>query len=256
MAQWSTRRKSTYALGVLSVILILVVVPAYVLFYKAPTCTDGKMNQDELGVDCGGSCSRICSVSYVSPEIAWARADQIGEGLYNLGAYVKNVNLLGGVRRATYVFHAYDREGHLIAERKGAMTIPPHKNVIAFERAVNTQKSVPFKVTFEFTENLSWEKAIPADTTLVVVNRQYANTDTGSSLQAAIENRSLNAVKDILVQAILYDASGNVTGFSQSVIDSVGKNSQEYVAFTWRAFGTRDVASSEIIPIVTPQYEY
>lgn len=254
MAQWSTRRKSKYALGALIAIIVIVVVPAYIFLYTPPTCSDGIFNQDETGVDCGGSCPRICSTSYVPPQVNWARADQIGEGLYNLGAYVQNVNLLGGVRKASYIFSIFDREGHLIGERKGTMSIPPHKNVVAFEKGVSTNKSVPFKVTFAFTEDLAWEAAKPTDDTLVVVDRQFSSDETGSFLQAAIENRSLAAVKNIQVQAVLYDGNGNVTGFSQSVIDVINRQSKEYVAFTWRAYGKRDVASSEIIPIVTPQY--
>lgn len=255
MAQWSTRRKTLYAGIVFAILFGAILLPAYLFFYKAPTCTDGLMNQGETGVDCGGDCPRICSTAYVPPEIVWARADQIGSGVYNLGAYVKNLNLLGAVRNAPYVFSVYDKEGHLIAERKGTMTIPPHKNTVAFERAVATNKSIPFKVTFAFTNDLSWDKAVPTDDVLVVTDRQYSSDNTGASLQATVENRGLVTTKNVKVQGVLYDVSGNVVGFSETMIDAITRQSKEFVAFTWREYGKRDVATTEIIPILPPKYD-
>jgi hypothetical protein len=242
-------------LGIIIALLVVVGIPAYFLLYNPPSCTDGIQNQNELGVDCGGSCSKICAASYISPQIEWARADQIGEGLYNLGAYVKNVNLLGATKRAPYVFSVFDREGHLIAERKGESFIPPRKNFVVFERAVNTQQSIPYIVRFEFEGQLQWEKAIPTDESLVISEKQFWSDESGYYLQAAVENRSLFPTGSLRVQGVLYDADGKVVGFSQTTVDVIQKSSKEYVVFTWRKYGERNVASSEVIPITAPRFE-
>ncbi len=61
MNDWSRMRKRLVLIILIVAIVVLIGVPLYFLFYKAPTCSDGLMNGDETGVDCGGSCQRLCT---------------------------------------------------------------------------------------------------------------------------------------------------------------------------------------------------
>jgi hypothetical protein len=77
---WGMKRQLFYALVVLGVVAVLVVVLGFVFFYKAPTCIDGKMNQNEEGVDCGGVCVKVCEAPAISA--VWARSVKVADGVY------------------------------------------------------------------------------------------------------------------------------------------------------------------------------
>lgn len=53
MSSWANRRKLVYALLLLTFVVLLIGIPAWKVFYKAPTCVDRIMNGDETG-ECFG----------------------------------------------------------------------------------------------------------------------------------------------------------------------------------------------------------
>ena len=44
-----------------------------VLFKVDPTCFDGKKNQDERGIDCGGVCALVCLADAKTVVPIWSR---------------------------------------------------------------------------------------------------------------------------------------------------------------------------------------
>ncbi|MBU6431623.1 hypothetical protein KGQ29_04640, partial [Patescibacteria group bacterium] len=77
MSSWSQKRKSIYFLIFAAFLFSFIILPAYFIFYKAPTCFDGKQNGDEKGVDCGGSCVNLCRSQYLEPNIIWSRVIEV-----------------------------------------------------------------------------------------------------------------------------------------------------------------------------------
>ena len=65
MASWSSRRKLAYGSTVILGLVAIIGIPAFLVFYKAPTCFDRVMNGKESGVDCGGSCAYSTAGDYI-----------------------------------------------------------------------------------------------------------------------------------------------------------------------------------------------
>ncbi len=250
MASWSTRRKSFYTSILLLVIVVVVGIPAFLKFYNPATCSDGKMNGAETGVDCGGDCPRICSADYLSPLISWSRYQKIGEGIFNLAAYIENPNLEGGVRSVPYIFKVYDARGILIVERKGSTSIPAHKNVLVFESGVRTDERIPARVTFEFAQSPQWQKQITNYENLAIIDKEILNATTSPRLRAVFQNRGVAPFTSIDIGAALYDQNDNIIAFSKSHIDELTQNERSEVVFTWPLPLTADVARIEILPIL------
>jgi hypothetical protein len=82
MSSWASRRRRLYFEGALGT-FTLIVVAIWFLNLERPTCFDGRNNQDELGVDCGGSCAIFCPAQVLGPVVRWSRMFEVTTGLYN-----------------------------------------------------------------------------------------------------------------------------------------------------------------------------
>lgn len=239
--------------GLVVLALVLFVgVPAFLYFYHAPTCTDGTLNGDEVGIDCGGSCPRLCQSAFLPATIPWVKYERVADGLYNIAAYVVNPNTSGAVLDVPYRFTLFDKEGVYITETTGSMTIPAHRNALAFLGAVSVGKRTPARAIFEFTRAPYWQKSHDTLGDITIKDKKYDEDDSGSSLEVTLENRSLTSIGNISVFAVLYDEEGNAIGFSRTHIDEITPGGREVAPFTWPVSRKGRVTSIEILPVDVP----
>ncbi len=253
MASWASRRKLIYGGSFFIVVFGIIGTIGFSLFYKTPTCSDGKMNGNETGVDCGGSCVRLCQSAFLAPKLKWggAKFEKITEGLYNVASYITNPNTTGSAKSVPYIFTLYDSRGLPITERKGVVTLPAHRDTLAFESSVSTGKSIPIKATFEFTSAPVWFKSSDTLDGIAIIDKKYTEDETTSSLEVVLENRSLLPYKAVTVFAILYDAGDNAIGFSRTKIDIIqAKGGREIAPFTWPVGRKGKVTSIEVLPVI------
>jgi hypothetical protein len=255
MSTWSSRRKSRIAWTIIVVVMVLVVGGYFFFFYKTPTCFDSVQNGNELGIDCGGSCVKLCQSAYLPARIEWggAKFEKIGSNLYNLGALVANPNTNAAAQNAPYRFAVYDTRGLLIIERRGTMNIPAHRNVLVFESGVDMGKRIPAKATFEFTSAPVWFSSEDTLGGLAIADKKYNEDTAGSSLQVTLQNRSQVPIQNITVGVVLFDINGNAIGFSKTIVDSLAPNGgQDIAPFTWPVTRNGQVVSIEAFPTVPP----
>ena len=95
---WASQRKAAYFGGVFALIALAIGVPLFIYFNRAPSCTDAKQNGGEQGVDCGGSCKKLCTAQTKDLVILWNRAFRVADGAYDVLAMVTNPNLGAGLQ--------------------------------------------------------------------------------------------------------------------------------------------------------------
>lgn len=250
MSAWSQKRKFTYVSIIVIFIIVVIGIPTFLWLYKAPTCTDRIQNGNEQGVDCGGSCPRLCASAFLTPSVAWTRFEKVTDGLYNVSAYIVNPNIDAGANNVPYHIALYDKEGVLIVDKTGFMTIPPHRNSLAFLPAVSTGKRVPAKALFEFAAIPNWRKKQDTLTKLIIKDKKYIEENYGSSLSVTLENPTVNPIGKMSVFAVLYDKDGNAIGFSKTIIDTIKPKSSVLAPFTWPIVRGKDrVISIEVLPV-------
>lgn len=247
MISWSSKRKLLYATIAGVIVVVGVGVPAFKIFYKAPTCFDGIKNGSEQGVDCGGKCTRLCQSSFMAPSVAWARLEKVTPELYNVAAYVINPNPEGEAKSVPYHMSLFDKDGILIIDQPGVVNIPPHRNTLAFRNAVDVGKRVPVKALFEFTSAPNWYKKADTLSSIVVESKDYREDATGSSLQVKLKNNSVETLGKIGVYVILYDKNNNAIGFSRTMIDQILPRETEVAPFTWNINRNNEVISIEVL---------
>jgi hypothetical protein len=252
---WSSRRRFTYSSIAIIAVILLIGVPAFALYYKAPTCSDGIINGSETGVDCGGSCKRLCQSSFYPPRVAWggAKFEKLANGFYNVAALIENQNINGAAKDVPYRMSLFDSKGLSIVERVGKIDLYAHRNSLAFESAIDVGKRIPAKVSFEFIQAPDWFKSRDELGGIAVIDKKYNEDETGSSLEVTLENRTLLPYKNLLVSVVLYDKVGNAIGFSRTIVDVIeSKNAREVASFTWPIDRKGAVTSIDVLPIASP----
>lgn len=244
---WARRRKLIYIVTIILVFLLVVVLPTILHFYKPATCTDGKLNQGEQGVDCGGPCNLLCNSQNASLNILWSRFSKVNDGVYNVLAYIENPNLNAEANNLTYVFKLYNNKGILLKERNGRTYAPGNKIITVFEPEMLTGNEIPQRVEFSFTSNPVWIKQADSLVNLSVSQSIISREDSAPRLTTVITNTTLGIVKNIEAVAIIYNADGNTIAFSRTIIDSLNSREAKEISFNWpKPFG-ETYARAEVV---------
>ena len=230
---WAGKRKLTYISGIVLVFLLVVVLPTIIHFYKAPTCFDGKQNGDELGVDCGGVCTLLCSAQYAPLNVEWTRFSKVSNGVYNVLAYIENPNINAEANNLAYTFKLYDKNGLLLREKSGLTFAPADKVMAVFEAGLLTGNQVPARVDFSFTSKAVWLKQTSQASGLSVSQTVMSRLDSAPRLSAVVSNSTTRPVKNIEAVAVVYNDQGNTMAFSRTIIDAVAANGSQNINFNW-----------------------
>jgi hypothetical protein len=232
---WASSRQIKYFLGVLFALAFIIFLFFIPTIFKKPTCSDGKKNGTETGVDCGGTCSLMCKEDTLDPVIVWSRAFHVLDNNYNLVAFVENRNKTSGVMNASYEFRVYDTNNKLLGRKEGRTFIPPNQQFAVFEPRFDSGQSQIKSVSFEFLSPITWvKKSSKLDTLPIYVNNIiFDNNKDTPSLSAIIKNDSIYDLPSFDIIAILYDANHNAINASKTHKDELLSNNSIPVTFTW-----------------------
>ena len=249
---WAFKRKLLY----LSIVLIFFLGLGYLIispyFNLAPTCFDNQKNGNETGIDCGGSCVKVCTVTVDQISLLWSRAFEIVPGRYNAVAYLENSNKNTAIIKMKYRFRFADKNNIYIGKREGETYVPPSGKFAVFEPAIDVGNSVPVYTTFQFTEAPNW---VTVDQNridqfkVLTSDLKLENENTIPKFSATIKNSSLFQIPNINVVVILYDQTGNAISASSTFVDVLAGEESKQITFTWRESFTQKVFTEEVIPM-------
>lgn len=256
MNAWSRTRKRIILLILFLILAVLVGVPAYFLFKTAPSCSDGAMNGDETGVDCGGGCERLCKVESL-PIVTKGdpRILLIATSTYEVAALLENPNQDARIARARYTVKLYEA-GSLtpIRSLEGEIYVPKGSTFALFEGPFAAEDSgVPVRAMLEWDQSsLIWEKDPRPLPQLTVGGTAFSRLESSPRLEAVVGNPSLAPVGNIDLTALLFDASGNIMAASKTFLDALNAGEERQAIFTWpRPFGATPV-EIEVITVILP----
>jgi len=231
MLSWATKRQLLYLAIVLGVFLVVISFPIFSFFNKPATCFDGKQNQDELGIDCGGSCPLLCPFEVADPIVLWSRALEARLGTYDAVALIENPNVSAGVEEASYFFKVYDSNNILIVEREGKTRINPNDRLVVLESGLATGERLPARTLFEFRGELKWIRTEGEKPLLRVEREALDTTQTQPRLKATLLNQSLEDLEDVVVTVLLYDKNDNVIAVSKTEVEILPRSASKDIVF-------------------------
>lgn len=244
-AFWAFKRRLAYGTFFASVLFLIGLYVYFQYFYHVPTCFDGVKNNEEVGVDCGGACVRMCSFELAPPTVRWARSFNVTGNLYNAVAYVENTNRLAASPELKYTFSLFDEDG-LITERSGSTILPPNSVYPIFEGRIDTGGRVPTRTFLDLEPPELWQPSEIGSEQFTIVNRELENVDSNPKLNAVVENQGLEEVKEVELVATIFDSKRTALTSSRTFIDNFAPRSEQRIVFTWPEPIATTIRSCEI----------
>jgi Mg-chelatase subunit ChlD len=243
---WAYWRRLQYG-SLFTVFWILVIGSVYYLnFYQAPSCFDKQQNGNEGGIDCDGSCVRICSASVIPPVILWAESFEIIDGQYNALAYIENKNKEASTADLRYSFKLLDGE-EVIAEVSGKTILPPDSVYPIFAGRIETKDDrKPTKTIIEIEPPEMWQPATVGRDQFRTLSFELLGSDTEPRLNVKIENTELTKAEGVEVVATIFNQAGKPVTASQTFIDDFDPRSSREIVFTWPNSIAKTVRSCEV----------
>lgn len=229
---WAQKRKTMYISGIIIFFLLIALIIYFVFFYNKPTCFDGKQNGDEVGVDCGGNCERICDEQTRQLTVVWAEALSVAETRYNVVAYIENANVDYEVRNIDYEFTFYDATGREIGKRAGNTFVPRNMRIAIFEEGVD--EGIPIvRTEFTFTSKPEWYIDTTPDPQFRIEDKEISREETTPRVEGVIINMSSKTLRDIDAVSIIYDDFGTPIAASRSIVERLEAGESRRVIYTW-----------------------
>lgn len=219
------------------VIFILILIPIIFKIIPNGTCSDGKQNQNEEGVDCGGVCQKFCEIK-LNDSLVFKSVGIIETGVANEYAVygeVLNPNKDYGSSNFDYIFDLKDANGVSLAKTEGTGFIFPGEKKYLIELGIKTS-SYPVKADLEI-KNISWKDFSGVQKPqLAIVNRNFNETDQELGISSAIgvlRNESPFDFNEIKVQAIIKDSFGKIIALNSTKMNTVRSGEKREFKFLW-----------------------
>lgn len=198
----------------------------YLAFKPQPSCFDGKQNQNEEDVDCGGICTLACVEEVIGNDLLVREITfiQTGESKYDIVARIFNPNNdigAGNFRYSLFLKDASDKE---IARVSGSNFILPQETKSLL--ALNLEPTeVPVKAVIELSD-FEWQRlrGYQAKPELNIYSKRYVaapDPATFGVVTATVVNDSVYDFRTVELKVILRDAKGNPLAVNQSNMQTV-----------------------------------
>jgi hypothetical protein len=202
---------------------------------EVASCSDGKKNQNEKNVDCGGVCS-ACEQRLVGEEfeIRSVHLLQGAENKYDVLVEIRNPNALYGASSVPYSISLTDADGLQIESVRGETFVLPNQDRSIIEigiPAATTPSGAQVEIDLEGTV---WVKfADFADPDFIVDGKRFGTIESGSSDYAeafgSIHNRTTFDFQRVHVGVIIREPDGDPIAVNKTIVD-------DFVGFTQRDF--------------------
>lgn len=230
-----------------AVVIALLAGVAFVIFYDVPTCTDRTQNQDEVGVDCGGSCTYLCTSQVRAPNVKFVRALTPQKGRVDVIAYIENQNASAGAKDAPYTIELYGADGSKVGTTRGVIDMVPRTVVPLFIPAA-AQGSVVSTAFLTFGE-VQWQTRELVADAVRIEDAQLADGQL-PRITATIQNPAFDPVYNVEVVATVFDADDVAIAASRTVVPGIKARSSMPITFTWNAPFVRPASYIEVKPVV------
>jgi hypothetical protein len=250
---WASQRRFTIVAIIIAVALVILAVTLTATLYAPPSCVDHKQNQDEFGIDCGGSCPYLCNVQEEPPSTPTPRLLRNSAGRTDLVASVQNRNNSAAAKNIPYVIKLYDADLSFVRSIEGTLDLPPRATVPIFIPGVAFGGRPGIHASLEIASTSAKWYTMTADPRILpkVAVKPPSGTIAAPRIEAVLSNQSLTTLSKVHVVALVHDGlNGNVIAASETVIPVIYPQAMATAVFTWNEPFSSSSVTVEVLPVI------
>lgn len=250
---WAARRRFVILLIIGAVAVAFLTTVGIATFYQAPSCTDSKQNQGEAGIDCGGSCSYLCTAQMQPPTVLFTKAIPNGTGRMDVIAMIENKNVSAAAKNIPYRVTLYGRGQVVIQEVTGTIDLPPGASVPVFVPGTPSGKQAVLNAFLDIAPSAprwfvlsDYGRVVPT-----VSDTKQGGTTSAPRIEATLANPSTTELTNVRAIVLVRNAKGDVVAASSTIVPIIPAQGQTTATFTWNSAFADVPASIEVVPVVS-----
>lgn len=229
---------------------ILLGLGVYDLAMPDPSCTDGKQNQNEKGVDCGGRCAPCEDTQNAKPlEVLETAFVPAADEAFDFVAKLRNPNTQLGSGSFSFSFVLKGEDGKEIMRSEGSSFILPAETKYVTILGVRLPEGASVReLTLEAAE-VEWQELRDVSRPqLTIVSKQYSKAPSavGGEAYGVLRNESPYDLARIEVAVVLRSSTGSVLGVSTTEKTTVRAREERDFRLTWPYAFSAEVSSVEM----------
>ncbi len=208
------------------VILAAILYAAYLIWLKpAPSCFNGFKDAGEVGIDCGGICSKTCMPSGLSaieiaaePKIFHPTPSSI-----SVMAQIQNKNAAFAAQTLPYKFGFYDANDNLLYEAPSGESFI-YASEIKYVAEFNLQFADISKIAyakFSMGEPDWVSDSLFGKPDLNIQSFNTSSSDAGVQVTGNLLNNGAISIPHVTILAVFYSNVGQPAGISKNEVDDV-----------------------------------
>lgn len=249
---WAGRRRFVILLILGAIAAAFLIIVGIATFYKTPSCTDNVQNQDEAGIDCGGSCQYLCVAQQQPPTVLFTKALQNGAGRIDVVALVENKNAVAAAKDVPYRIRLYGSGQILIQEMNGTFDLPPGATIPVYVPNIVSGKQSVVNAFLDIDPSSPQWFSMTTDIRVIpaVSNATQGGTVDAPRVEATLVNGSASTLTNVPVVVLIRDVRKEVIATSQTVVPLIPAQGTATATFTWQGAFSAAPASIEVIPVI------
>lgn len=251
MFSWRSRRQLVTFLIIISPLVVAAFFTIKRLIPE-PTCFDNKRNQNESGVDCGGSSCLSCELKYPRPiKVFWARAVESNETSYDVAAEVENPNERLASVAVEYEFALSDDFGP-ITKKTGKTYVYAQERTLVIEPNIETTRKAT-RTEFRILRT-DWLEKSDTKPTIIAERREYKVVDAHGRKTSEVEmilfNQSPYDFREVEVHVAVLDSNENLLGVNKIIVENLLSQTRQTVKSLWASELQGTIAVIKVEPRV------
>ncbi len=233
-----TKQKRIIIIVIYLAIFLLFSLSLYSYFKPRPSCFDGKQNQNEKGIDCGGVCTKECDIVKAQPLIIGKTGTVPSgiEGKYDFYAYITNPNTTFGSKKFTYTLKFKNLAGEVImTKNESGFILPMERKYLIIENINLPSQPANIDLKVDSSDWIKFNTYYKAPN-IAIVNKRYKEVSNGINFAEAyglLKNHSPYDFNSIKVKIILKDAEGKIVALNSTQMNTVNSGEQRDFKLFW-----------------------
>lgn len=221
----SRRSKQALIFTIFAFFLFGVIAFIYFVFiYSAPSCYDGKQNQDERGIDCEGVCGGFCYPTNARAPMVLGKIDVLPAGATGLTflARVQNPNTDVAAESVSYEFVLTGEGGRVLQTARGTTYFyaGETKYIIAPRLAGSVDDVRESSLSFS---NPTWVSGATYTRPVVTIrNHETVVLENSIETTGVVQNQDQLSSPRFSVLAIYFGRFGQIAGATQTQMENLG----------------------------------